>query len=93
MARLSASHDLTAFPQALPERRKRRTVRYPAGCCCSGLSNEFRAIVHSQVGRRLIQLEQLLDRVDRVNGLAAPADTNNHPERSGISTIGYPPPS
>jgi len=40
------------------------------------MGNELRTIVHPQVGWRWIQLEQLLDRVDHINSLASPADTN-----------------
>jgi hypothetical protein len=40
------------------------------------MGNELRSIVHLQVGWRWIQIEQLLNRVDHVNGLATPADTN-----------------
>jgi len=40
------------------------------------MGNELRPIVHPQAGWCRVQLEQLLDRVDHVNGLAATADTN-----------------
>ena len=45
-----------------------------------GVGDEFRAIVHPQMGLRWIELEQLLDRVDHLSSPAAPADSNGQAE-------------
>ena len=41
------------------------------------MGNELRAIVHPQMGRRWIQLEEILNRVDHVNSLAPAAYPNS----------------
>ena len=40
----------------------------------------FRAVVHSQLGRRLVELDLLLDRVDYLRSTVAPAVSNGQAE-------------
>jgi len=45
-----------------------------------GVGDEFRAVVHPQMGGRWVDLEQLLDRVDHLRSPAAPTDSNGQAE-------------
>ena len=44
------------------------------------MSDEFGTIVHPQMSGRWVELEQLLDRVDHLRSLTAPADPNGQAE-------------